>query len=88
MSPPVAVPEPREPDTLVAGNRPERTVGATLSEPTGLSLGRGRTGPYQGRWRVFAGFWLVYLAYPLGSALHREHGRPAMIALRDRKSVV
>ncbi|HEY9473986.1 MAG TPA: sensor histidine kinase [Mycobacteriales bacterium] len=52
-----------------------------MSEPTGLPLGRGRTGPYQGRWRVFAGFWLVYLAYPLGSALHREHGRPAMIAL-------
>ena len=57
------------------------TVGATLSEPTGLFFARDGAGPYQGRWRTFAGFWLIYLVYPFGSAMHRAHGRPIPIAL-------
>ncbi|HEX5497452.1 MAG TPA: sensor histidine kinase [Mycobacteriales bacterium] len=55
-----------------------------MRESTGLFFGRGPTSstwPHPGRWRVFAGFWLVYLAYPLGSVVDRAHGRSVPLVL-------
>lgn len=41
----------------------------------------GRKPPFHGRWAVFAGFWLVYLIYPLSLTVDRQRDRPALVAV-------